>query len=66
MDRENYQALIKGFPQVKEKLFLLESLVSSDPYQEIPDPWMKSYEHIRSAFVHIQKSIKHLRDCMQA
>ena len=66
MDRENYQALIKGFPQVKEKLFLLESLVSSDPYQEIPDPWMKSYEHIRSAFVHIQKSIKHLRDRMQA
>jgi len=66
MDRENYHALVKGFPQVKEKLFLLESFISIDPQREIPDPWMRSYEHIRSAFVHIESSIKQLRDCMQA
>lgn len=66
MDRENYQALIQGFSRVKEKLFLLESLASIDPYREIPDPWMKSYEHVRSAFACIKSSIEQLRDCMQA
>lgn len=57
MDRQNYQVLVREFPQAREKLFFLGSLASRDPSSEISDPWMKSYEDVQRSFLKIQKNV---------